>query len=498
MRKGRVRLLTVLLLLALVAAACGSRVTEQQIQASGQAGGAGGGVDGGGASGDGFAVGDQSSTVSGGTDAAGVAGTDAGATPGDPAAAAPAAGGATGGEAATAGGGAGGGQPAPAAPEGGNGGATDVGVTGDSILLGNVSTLSGPVPGLFQGAVVGTQAVVAYQNSLGGMFGRKFKLDVRDDQLDTGQNRSHTQDLLGKAFAFVGSFSIYDNAAAPEIGKSGIPDVTYSLNSDRRSLANNFSPSPAPPRGAPTGAFNYFKNKFPGAIDAVGTLYTELAKASHEDFKAAAESVGYRYVYERAFQATETDFTADVISMRQEGVKFVFLVAMDEKTIARIAKAMQQQNFKPQVFLTGGPGYHPGIVPLAGDAVEGMFSSQPYSLFAGEDAAHIPEVKLFNEWVQKVKPGWKPDLFTAFAWSAGRLFFQALEAAGPKATRADVLRELSKVTEFSANGMLTPANPAGKKASDCLLYAVIKGGKYERFDTPPPGYRCGDGPYLTR
>src|SRR3989442_4212936 len=49
-----------------------------------------------------------------------------------------------------------------------SGGATDVGVTATTVRLGNISTLSGPVPGLFQGAVIGTQAAVAYQNSLGG------------------------------------------------------------------------------------------------------------------------------------------------------------------------------------------------------------------------------------------------------------------------------------------------------------------------------------------
>src|SRR5205823_11626604 len=73
---------------------------------------------------------------------------------------------------------------ASAAPAGGNGGATDVGVTGESITLGNVSTLSGPIPGLFQGAVLGAQAFAAYANSQGGVFGRRLKVEVRDDQFD--------------------------------------------------------------------------------------------------------------------------------------------------------------------------------------------------------------------------------------------------------------------------------------------------------------------------
>ena len=282
-----------------------------------------------------------------------------------------------------------------------------------------MSTLSGPVPGLFQGAVIGSQAAVAYQNSLGGLFGRKFKLDVRDDQFDTGQNRNQTIDLLGKAFAFIGSFSLYDSAAVDQIGKSGIPDVTYSLSADRRALPNNFSVEPSPRSGAPTGIFNYFKKKYPQDVTSVGTIYSDVSTASHQDYKAAAESVGWHYAYERGVQATETDFTADVVRMREAGVKAVFLVAVDVKTTARLANAMAQQNFKPDFFLVNGPAYDPTLVSLAGASVEGLFSSQPYSMFDGEDAGVIPEVKLFDEWVQKVKPGYKPDLFAALQQQLG-------------------------------------------------------------------------------
>jgi ABC-type branched-subunit amino acid transport system substrate-binding protein len=458
------RAIAVLVLLTMVAAACGARVSDEEVRAAGGVTGTRSGQ---------ADAGDDTATGDAGT--GGATGTDTGEATG---------GTDTGG--------------ATAAPEGGNGGATDVGITADTVLLGNVSTLSGPVPGLFQGAVIGSQAAVAYQNSKGGMFGRKFKLEVRDDQFDTGQNRNQTIDLINKTFAFIGSFSLYDSAAVDQIGKSGIPDVTYSLSADRRGLANNFSIEPSPRSGAPTGAFNYFKKKYPDAVTNVGTIFSDISKGSHEDYKAAAQSVGWKYAYERGVQATETDFTADVVRMRQAGVKAVYLVAVDVKTTARLAKAMAQQNFKPEFFLVNGAAYDPTLVSLAGESVEGLYSTQPYSLFLGEDAGVIPEVKLFNEWVQKIKPGYKPDLFATFAWSSGRLLFQAMEAAGAKAKRADVIAALKKIDEFSANGLLAPAGPASKRPPECYLIAQLKGGKWSRFDTPPPGYRCSDGPYLVR
>jgi ABC-type branched-subunit amino acid transport system substrate-binding protein len=459
----RMRIFAVLLAVTPLAGACGARVSDQQVE-----------------------------TARGSTAAAGPAATGSDT-------AANAAGGASGATATTvAGGSAGaatGAAGAAAAPAGGNGGATDVGVTADSVLLGNVSTLSGPVPGLFQGAVVGTQAVVAYENSKGGLFGRKFKLDARDDQFDTGQNRSSTTELAAKAFAMVGSFSLYDDAAKDVVAKSGMPDVTYSLTS-RRDIPNNFSVEPAKSGGAPLAPFNYFGKRFPEEVKAVGTLYSDIpsAKQSYDAYKAAAQSAGWNFAYERGIQATETDFTADVVRMRQNGVKLVYTGSLDDKSLARLLKGLAQQNLKVPVVTTG-IGYAPSIPALAGSAADGLLTWQPYAMFAGEDAPSLPEVKLMNEWIQKVKPGFVPNLYTAFAWASGRLLFQAMEKAGAKAKRADVVAALKAIPEFSDEGMLAPAGPAAKRPPTCGIVTVLNAGKFERVDSPPPGYRCADGPY---
>lgn len=392
-----------------------------------------------------------------------------------------------------------GGPPATAAaPAGGpapgpNGGATDVGITATTITLGNVSTLSGPIPGLFQGAVIGSQAFVAYANSQGGVHGRKLQLEIRDDQFDSGQNRAQTQDLSNRVAAFLGSFSTFDDAGAAVVSKVNLPDIGYGLTDARRNQAQNFSPQPGKSGTFRTGGFEYYSRRFPEAVKAMGAIYGDIpaSKGGHVDAKAAAEAVGWKYVYERGYQPTESDFTADVIRMRQQGVKGVYVVAADVKTMARLLKAMQQQGFKPEFVALGASGYDANLIPLAGAAAEGVFVDQQLALYQGGDSATVPEVALMNQWVQKVKPGFKPDLFTAFAWASGRLLMQGLEAAGPGVTRQSLTAALQKVNEFDANGLVAPSGPGTKRQAICNMFMQVKNGKFERVDPPGKGYLCG-------
>jgi ABC-type branched-subunit amino acid transport system substrate-binding protein len=389
-----------------------------------------------------------------------------------------------------------GGQPTATQSQCQNKGATDTGVTNSQITFGNVATLSGPVPGIFQGAQIGAQAVAAYQNSRGGICGRQLKLALRDDKFDSGQNRAQTIDLIDETFGFVGSFSLYDDAAAAEVGRSGMPDMVVAITSARRSLANNFPVAPQIPGGAPLGPYNYLKEKHPAAINAVGALWADVGSSTQvieHGNEAAASSVGFKIVYSRGYTATETDFTADVVRMRQNGVRMVMLQGADPKATARITAAMAQQGFKPDVVFSGAQAYDPATISLGGGNVEGLVILQTLSLFAGEDSS-IGEIALMNQWVQKVKPGFKTDLFTMYGWAEGRLLFQAMQAAGADLTRANVATELRKIHQFDGNGLLAPADPAGKGPATCFLAATIKGGKFVR-SAPSSGYICDKGGY---
>ena len=385
-----------------------------------------------------------------------------------------------------------------AAPTQGNGGSTDVGVTADSITAANVSILTGPVPGLFAGAVNGTDAFFQYQNSLGGVYGRQLKLIPADDQFDCGQNKALTEANANKAFAFVGSFSLFDNCGAEVFAANpNLPDIHNALSVQAGAESNNFSAQPIR-QGMSLGTVNYFKSKAPDAITAAASLIGDVqsAKDSWTGEQAAMQANGYKFVYTRIYEPTETDFAADIIRMKAAGVKMLVLIAADVKGIARIESAAAQQGFHPEITALGASGYDPTLVPLAtAPSVEGDYFFLPTAMYLGEDRAAIPEVDLFLTWLGRTHPGANADLFTVYGWVSARMFVQALKAAGPKLTRAGVIAALHSITSFDANGLLAPGgNPAGKIPPNCYIIARVHDGKFARVDDPASTYRC-DGPY---
>jgi ABC-type branched-subunit amino acid transport system substrate-binding protein len=156
--------------------------------------------------------------------------------------------------------------------------ASDVGVTQDKMVLGHVTQLTGPVPGLFKGSTIGLLAYIAYQNSLGGIAGRKLEADIRDDQFDASQNRTATRELIAKSFALVGGISLYDDASAADVRESGIPDITTAISATRAQIPNNFAPSPNV-EGAPLVPWNYLKQKYPQVLTAMSSLYGDVPAA---------------------------------------------------------------------------------------------------------------------------------------------------------------------------------------------------------------------------
>jgi ABC-type branched-subunit amino acid transport system substrate-binding protein len=479
-RVRSIRVAVALLAMMLTATACGARLSHSQLVAARRgAGGSGTGVGAGEA-----ATGQSAESAATGGAAAG--GTGSGATGGAKAA--------TGGAKAATG----------AAAASSAGGATckagtpssDPGVTATEIHFGNVSTTGGPVPGIFAGARDGANAFFAYQNSQGGVCGRQLKLDFQDDNLDPSRNQQAYQQLSSKDLGIVGSFSVVDEGGSSVIGSHpDMPDVSYALSKARYGLSNNFSPQPLKVPGWPLGTLQYFKTTFGPNVITKMAYFTEnvqSAKDAASGQKAAAQSLGYQIVYERVTEPTDTDFTADVSNMKSKGVQGV-MMAGDAGQMARIAAAMKAQGFTVPLATWGANAYDQQFVKNSQGGAEGaLISPVATALYAGEDAGSVPEVGLFNQWLKRV--GGKPDFFAAMGWASARLMVQAVQTGGAP-TRAAIMGALKGIHKFDSNGMLAPADPAGKVPPTCWVLIDVKGGKFARNPATPSGFRCDPGGY---
>ncbi|MDX6214613.1 MAG: hypothetical protein QOG99_197 [Frankiales bacterium] len=383
------------------------------------------------------------------------------------------------------------------ASTGGNGGATATGVTSTSVTVGTVATLSGPVPGLFQGAVAGVKAYFAYVNSQGGLYGRTLKVDAKDDAFSCSTNQKVTADAIKSDFALVGSFTVYDYCGAQAIKAApGVSDVSMSISSEHTALKNTFPVQPVTP-GFRTGAFEYYKATFGDAYQTTGTLYLNnpSAKSVYDDSKATMQHLGYKVVYERAITPTESNFTSDVIQMRQKNVKFVEMEA-NPPVIANFMAAAAQQGFKP-VVTTPGQGYDRATLSQGGSAVDGLYTDTPTALyFNKDDAARIPEVALYQKWMATAAPGVGLDLFSVYGWGQAELFVQAARKVGPLLTRPALLSALGTIATFS-DKVLAPGGPATKRPATCYVLTKVVNGAFVRVDTPPATFRCDGTFYRT-
>jgi ABC-type branched-subunit amino acid transport system substrate-binding protein len=373
--------------------------------------------------------------------------------------------------------------------------ASTTGVTAKSVTVGNVSIITGPVPGLFEGASIGVKAYFDYINSQGGVDGRKLLVDAKDDAFSGQQNETETQQAVNSDFAMVGSFSLFDGYGCKALAADpAVPDVSVSLDATTDALPNAFSIEPTA-EGESLGPILYYKKHFPKDL-TVGTIVSNAASALEQwnGEAAALKHEGYKIAYVDDVNPLASDFTTDVINMRKDHVNALDLTALDWQDAAIFMQDAKAQNWRPPLVFSAGPVYADQFISHAGGAAatNGILIGQLQSLYLGQDASKLPADKEFLAYVKKVNASWTPDLYTLFGWGSAALFVQALKAAGPHPTRGGVLAQLQKITSFDAGGLVAPGNPAQKKPASCFVMMQIKNGQYQRI-LPKTGFQCGGG-----
>ncbi|MDP9181653.1 MAG: ABC transporter substrate-binding protein [Actinomycetota bacterium] len=389
-------------------------------------------------------------------------------------------------------------------PAGGNGGATDVGVTATTITVANVSDVTGAVPGLFEDARFAAQAYAKYFNSrYGGIYGRRLVVEALDSQLDTGAARSASIQACNDSFAGVGSISAFDQGAAPVIAscrsKGGLyPDLRGLATTDQMKAVPNAYPMNAAGKGEQRsfGQYGWLATKFPQEIKKAVFVYSDgevTRQNAKQDMEATKNIYGFNWIDEVPIATTETNYSPAAQQIKSDGATYVTFVGAYQQA-ANLARAMDQFHFRPKVYMPTVTAYTPNFLAQAGSTVEGgnVYLAMPSSLL--EERASNPELSLYAQWLQQVKPGALPTSLGQFAWGAAALFVQEAIAVGPNLTRGALLKRVEAVHAFSPNHMYPDNDVGGRRMSDCVVVANIRNNAFVRY-LPASGFRCQDGVY---
>jgi branched-chain amino acid transport system substrate-binding protein len=329
-----------------------------------------------------------------------------------------------------------------AAPAGGNGGATDVGVTGDTIKLGGFFIESGPVGELGITLLKAVKAVFNDVNATGGIYGRKLALIDCDTSFTSGDKpracyTKLTQQDKVFAFAATGDGPAWVTAA-PLACKDQIPALwTDGLSQNEFTCPTIFPTGPAGRSQARVVLDYYIKNKHPKTVgilaqnDDIGNEWLVGAKE-------VLNKYGVKIVAEEKYNLGETNFTTQVTNMRFANPDFVFFSSEPLGPIL-FQKTAEGQGWKPPMP-SAGVTCNVSVWPKqVGDYSKGMICQNPWQLLS----AHLPGQVEYERNYKKYWADWdKRNYYTETMWIAARATVETLRRAGPNLTRAKLLEVL--------------------------------------------------------
>jgi ABC-type branched-subunit amino acid transport system substrate-binding protein len=372
--------------------------------------------------------------------------------------------------------------------------ASDKGVTTTSITFGNVSGLTGPLPGTNNQGPEAVQALFSAVNAAGGICGRELKLLVEDDQQDSSTNAANVSDLLSKpVFAFVGSTSNADNGGVPKLVQANVPDIGFAINCNR-SLSSTYW-SAAGGSCKEKDGHAYFTDSAFSTAKAGGYLAPRMAFLAYNiaisanaarQFASTYQQLGGTVCYtDYAISPASASLTSDVVQMKKNNCSGVFSV-LDITGNAKLLKALQQQSVHLPYVGTTFVGYTPEQIAQAGEsAAQGLTMTLNFIPLGEKQQA----VQQYQQQLATYQPGKQPSAFGFMAWQAGQMLIYALIANGHSPTRAGVVKTFKSLHGWTGGGALGPYDPAAHSFPPCSVDVTVKGNGFVRR-SPSSGMFC--------
>ena len=307
--------------------------------------------------------------------------------------------------------------------------------------------------------------------------------------------------MVGDNALFNPDVSEMDTCADGKGTPTGIPNVTALANDINEQCAvNTYSISASPDTcpaggGLPSGVrpFTIAVGQVPfaqtitpdlvGFYMVPGDLPTTVQSATWAIAAQAEAGVDWAETTKVSGRDEQAAYTPRIQAAASSGVNYVYNGSNDAAMMSMRREAAAQ-GFKPAVWMCSISCYTAKF--KAATDMDGTYFVMPFLPF--EDKGSNQELDNYLDSIST------PDSFGAMAWQAAVLFQQAVDdvvtSKGPNGiTRANLLEALSGITSFDANGWIGPKNPKGgpNGVSPCIARMQMQGGAFVRTEPDQKG-----------
>jgi len=325
-------------------------------------------------------------------------------------------------------------------------------------------------PGLDQEFFDTADVFADWCNARGGINGRKIVVDKKDAALTN--TKARMVEACRDDFVMVGGGTVFDQDGVETRLQCLLPDIAgYVVSAKAKGADLLVQPVPNSNEVIQSGIYNYLNTKYPQATQKVGVLTGDLSttKDVSEQNVEAIKGLDWKIVYSDLYPAAAVpSWTPYAQKIKDAGVKGLLWTGEPEN-LAGLVKALKDINYDLDFIATQANHYDQKLISLGGDALSGANVYVQSSFYPFEKAnksnATGQYLAAFNEY----KPDGKKQTYLGLqAWSAWLLFAQAARACGNDLTRTCLYDNAKKVTSWTGGGLHAETDPASGKASPCF------------------------------
>jgi branched-chain amino acid transport system substrate-binding protein len=320
------------------------------------------------------------------------------------------------------------------------------GVSKDTLTLGSIQDLSGPLAGFGKQVRMGLLLAADEINEQGGVNGRKIVIKIEDSGYDPKKAVLAAQKLVNqdKIFAMIGHIGTAQNLAAMPVQFSKNVINFFPVTAAREMF------EPLHPLKYAFAATYYDQMRLATPklvkeknLQKICTIYQddEFGLEVFRGAEAGLKSIGMDFTEKTTYKRGATEFSSQVARMKSAGCEMVVLGTIIRETVGTIGES-RKTGFNP-VFLGSSAAYTDLIHKLGGRAMDGLYatmtSQHPYL-----DEASQP----INFWANKYKTKFNedPTVFSVYGYQALSHFAAAASKAGKNLTHETFIKAMDSTT----------------------------------------------------